>query len=883
MVMHSVADILSGIRWRAAVLTAAAGLTLQPAGRLSAATVLKADNTATLNSTASWLGGVVPGPGDTMVLVNTPAVGNGPLLTGSGSAGGNLEALGLQVQSGDGVGPGLALGTVNEGPAGTAGSLTLGRDGIDLTAAAGDLTVGNLTVELNSATGTESWDVAAGRTLTVSANLFGSGQGLTLDGAGRVVLGRAVTALSNCATDRASTTVTVPSVAGLFVGETVAARGGLIPPGTTVASLDATNETVVLSAFPTATAASTTLTFAASSLFDGGVTLNAGTLVLAGPGALGRGVLTISGGALDAIIPLTTGNCQSWNGSFAVDGSAGLIVAAPGVVTLGLSPAIMVNAGTFTVGAAIVDNGAGLGLTKLGANGTLVLTGENFYTGNTTINAGTVSIVVWNRSTENNSLGQAGPAASSLVLDGGALRFTGATGGSSDHLFAVGGGNATLDAAGSARFDFCNPGAIGFVGTPAPAYNLTLSGNGSGGGSLGVALVDNGTGALSVTKNGSGTWTVAPAAGQNTYTGGTFINSGVLIATGNGGTGPLGAGGSAVVLNGGLLQAGAIRLDNIITGDGGSIQAVGGDLEIGNRTVPVGVSFGGALVAGGRQVTVDSGGPASFGHIQLAEGGGLVSANGISLQGTGTLTAAGNATVGGPFMIPAVFSGRFTNGDPVGGAPIFIGASVQGPAGAAHLAFAGPLSGGGELNGNIMLLSVYTPGSCTPALIQVNGRTGFGSGSTLALQISAGDGRGLGYDSFDVNAGATLDVTNATLRLTLGNGFAPSAGNTFTLFKVVPGGTFTGTFFAIDTAAASLAPGLAWDLSTLYSAGVIDVVASVPEPPAVAAWFGAVMLGVIVAQRWRFPPRPRGRPRFDPAATPGRDLQRLGMIKSFAP
>ena len=70
-----------------------------------------------------------------------------------------------------------------------------------------------------------------------------------------------------------------------------------------------------------------------------------------------------------------------------------------------------------------------------------------------------------------------------------------------------------------------------------------------------------------------------------------------------------------------------------------------------------------------------------------------------------------------------------------------------------------------------------------------------------------------------------------------------------------------------DTTAVSLAPGLAWDLSTLDAAGRIDVVAAVPEPPVVAAWFGGVMLGVAVAQRRRFTRWKRGRPRYGPAGT----------------
>jgi autotransporter-associated beta strand protein len=58
----------------------------------------------------------------------------------------------------------------------------------------------------------------------------------------------------------------------------------------------------------------------------GGVTVNAGTLTLGNPAALGTGTLTMNGGALDNTLPLTTANSnpQIWNGSFAYVDSGNL-------------------------------------------------------------------------------------------------------------------------------------------------------------------------------------------------------------------------------------------------------------------------------------------------------------------------------------------------------------------------------------------------------------------------------------------------------------------------------------------------------------------------------------------------------------------------------
>ena len=62
-----------------------------------------------------------------------------------------------------------------------------------------------------------------------------------------------------------------------------------------------------------------------------------------------------------------------------------------GNVTLGTNLTAAVSANTLTIGGAIGDGGAGHSLIKAGA-GTLVLTGANTYTGNTTINGGTLDL-----------------------------------------------------------------------------------------------------------------------------------------------------------------------------------------------------------------------------------------------------------------------------------------------------------------------------------------------------------------------------------------------------------------------------------------------------------------------------------------------------------
>ncbi len=240
---------------------------------------------------------------------------------------------------------------------------------------------------------------------------------------------------------------------------------------------------------------------------------------------------------------------------------------------------IAANTGNITIGGAI--SGAG-GLTKNGSN-KLTLTAANTYTGDTTINTGTLEIgsgstsgslssssaitnnasLVFNRSndlTVTNTIGGTGnltkSGAGTLTLSGssnysgtttisvGALRAT--------HANALGSTAAGTTVTSGAALELSGGISIG-------AEALSLSGTGiSSGGALrnisdnnsyagaitlaaatlinsdsgNLTLSGNITGSNSLTKNGSGTLTLT---GANTYTGATTINVGTLSMTGVGG------------------------------------------------------------------------------------------------------------------------------------------------------------------------------------------------------------------------------------------------------------------------------------------------------------------------------------------------------------
>ncbi len=151
--------------------------------------------------------------------------------------------------------------------------------------------------------------------------------------------------------------------------------------------------------------------------------------------------------------------------------------------------------------------------------GDVTVSGTNSYTGVSTFGGGNVLVSDLGNGGVNSNLGASTSAASSLVFNGGTLRYTG-TGVTIDRLFTLGTSSGTLDASGSGALIFGNAGAIVLVNTN--ARTLTLAGTGSA--TLTPTLSDN-TGATSLTMAGSGTWTLA---GSSSYTGVTTINSGIL-------------------------------------------------------------------------------------------------------------------------------------------------------------------------------------------------------------------------------------------------------------------------------------------------------------------------------------------------------------------
>ncbi|HQU41360.1 MAG TPA: autotransporter-associated beta strand repeat-containing protein, partial [Pirellulales bacterium] len=348
------------------------------------------------------------------------------------------------------------------------------------------------------------------------------------------------------------------------------------------------------------------LTLAASDTFSGGTTIDAGgTLQMGNPTALGTGIVTADG----------TLDVNGENATIAGLGGSGTVTSGTaGAVTLTLNATVYYSS-TF---AGVIQDGSGtVALAKQGT-GTLTLTGNNTYMGGTTLSAGTLSF------------------ASGALGSSGAITFA---------------GNATLQWYGSNTQDVSGRLVVtsGVNATLDVGYNTLTLATGIGGG-----------GAL--TKAGAGTLIFT---GDNTYSGTTTINAGMLQIGAGGTTGSLGSG----TVNGGYAVLAFDRSDNVTVANtlGGAISVVQegtGVLALtGSNTYT-----GGTTISAGETLQVGNPSPLGTGVVTV---NGTLDLNGFSptlggLSGSGTVTTnvAGSVTLTvNPSYYPSgMFSGVIEDG-----------------------------------------------------------------------------------------------------------------------------------------------------------------------------------------------------------------------------
>jgi len=287
---------------------------------------------------------------------------------------------------------------------------------------------------------------------------------------------------------------------------------------------------------------------------------------------------------------------------------------------------------------------SGNGTVTVGSGGTLILTGTNSYTGETTIGAVTLQLgnggasgsvagnvadngaLVFDRSDATTFLGaisgtgSVSQSGSGTVILSGANSYTGGTTVSSGTLRLGGsGGLASIGALAVNGGTFDLNGNSQTVGALSGTGGTITLGSGnlttSSGATTNLASTISGSGSL--TKMGSGTLTLS---GTNTYTGATNVNAGVLNVTGS------------------------IASSSVSVASGATLNGTG-------RVGPTSVASGGTLAPG-----------AGTTPGTLAIAGNLVLASGSSFSDAFTPSAAGLASVDGTASISGNALANFSSG-----------------------------------------------------------------------------------------------------------------------------------------------------------------------------------------------------------------------------
>ena len=359
-----------------------------------------------------------------------------------------------------------------------------------------------------------------------------------------------------------------------------------------------------------------TLTLSGANTFTGATTINGGVVSISNennlgnnPTALAAGQLTINGGTLRNTSVVTID-----------DANRGVTIGAAGGTFDTAANLTIGSAGTTANVLAITGP-----LTKTGA-GTLTLTGNGANSGNgaITVNAGTLTI---NKGANVSAIGD---TAAVTVASGATLSFNAAN------------SNYAAETVGS----IAGAGTIDNLATTA----LTLNAGGDNSSTTFSGIIqDTGTGALALTKSGTGTLTLS---GANSYDGATSITAGALNIQNNTALGStVGSttvsSGAALELQGGIAVGEAISFTNTGVGGNGAIRNISGNntlsgaLTIANNTTNLIQSDAGTLLLSG---TINSSSTASR-NLTLSGAGNITISAAMNLNGsagtTGTLTKNG--------------------------------------------------------------------------------------------------------------------------------------------------------------------------------------------------------------------------------------------------
>ncbi|HFE7023392.1 TPA: fibronectin-binding autotransporter adhesin ShdA [Salmonella enterica subsp. enterica serovar Newport] len=479
----------------------------------------------------------------------------------------------------------------------------------------------------------------------------------------------------------------------------------------------------------------------------GDTEIDGGILAAKDAAALGTGDVTIAESATLALSQGTLDNNVTGGGQIVKSGSDDLIVTGDnnysggttitgGTLTAdhadSLGSGDIDNSGVLKVGEGDLENTlSGSGSLVKTGTGELTLSGGNDYSGGTTITGGTLT------ADHADSLGS-GDIDNSGVLKVGEGDLENTLSGSGS-LVKTGTGELTLSG------DNTYSGGTTITGGTLTADHADSLGSGDIDNS-GVFKVGEGelkntlSGSGSLVKTGTGELTLS---GDNTYSGGTTISDGTLIAA------SVNALGSGDIDNSGVLKVGEGELKNTLFGSGSLVKTGTGVLTLsGDNTYSGGTTISDGTLIADHADSLGSGDIDNSGVLKVGEGelkNTLSGSGSLVKTGTGELTLSGDNKT---------YSGDTTIADGT-----LIAANVN-ALGSGNIDNSGTLML--DANGAFELANVTTHSGATTALAA--GSTLYASqltqenGSTLSIDLGAAtDDAMITADS--VTLGGTLNVT----------------------------------------------------------------------------------------------------------------------------
>jgi hypothetical protein len=700
------------------------------------------------------------------------------------------------------------VGTIgNSSSLGSGGNITLGTtSGSGVLQWNGSNETTDKTITLGGSTGNGTLTAnTSGQTLTITGNVLGgsstSNRSLFVNGAGNVALSG-----------------TISNGSG--------ASGGVI--------------TVTKSA-------AGTLTLAGNNSYSGGTNLNAGTVVLAHAAGFGTGAVTLNGGTLSNNANLTFNNDV--------------------VLTTG-----SVNTANSTT---LTSAGAVSGVANLAKSGTGILAltnGNSSFSGGVWVQAGSIYSTGLGNASATSTLGTNGTIKLGSSATAGTLRYVGAGNETSNKVIDLAGttGGGTITANQSVLTLTSNLAMSG-----AGAKTLTLA---SSSGTAGInfnGLLADVNGVLSLRVNGSGIGFFALGNNNNSFTGSVTVDGNIVEKATRLSVSAIGNSGA----NSALGQNGTINLGSTGAGSQNTLVYTGSG-ETTNKVINLAGTVGNAGLdqsgtglfkftnnlsatgAGAKTFTLEgsTSGTGEFAGQIIDSSGGATS---LAKSGNGTWMLSGSNTyTGGTSVNAGKLLVNNTAGSGTGTGSVTVAASAL-------------LGGNGTISGvtTIGAGAFLSPGN-SPGVLTFADNLILASTSTTTMEISGTD-RGTSYDGITMSGSSAKSLTfGGTLNLIFGTAVSDTvtAGvyDLFALGNVGQSGAFssvsisgtalnvvtptaaTGLVFAGSNWTASMTDAAAanWNLSFDSTTGDLTI-AAIPEPSSLSLGFGAAAFGYIALYRRR--------------------------------